>query len=212
MRTFTVRFNIRLPLTRILGMQLKIEVTRTRIHRVCRQGVELGLQVGLRLGVAVHTHIQFTSTEYIRAPIPTCYPNNWFSRCYTLPPCNPYDPLFSCYFPPTYGVYQSTTTTVLTTLTSTSIVQVTIPHGAANPDSTGYSPSTITVEIGVNNTVRWVNNDTAPHTVIATDHSFDSGNLNPGDAWTYTFTKPGTYNYICTHHPWMKGTVIVLST
>jgi len=109
------------------------------------------------------------------------------------------------------AAYQSTSTSILTTPTSPATAQVAILSGAAYPNSTGYSPSTITVVIGVNNTVQWVNNDTAPHTVTATDHSFDSGNLNPGDTWIYTFTKPGTYTYVCTYHPWMKGTVIVIA-
>jgi plastocyanin len=109
------------------------------------------------------------------------------------------------------AAYQSTSTTALTTPTSPATTQVTILPGAAYPNSTGYSPPTITVVIGVNNTVQWVNNDTAPHTVTATDRSFDSGNLNPGDTWSYTFTKPGTYTYVCTYHPWMKGTVIVVA-
>ena len=63
--------------------------------------------------------------------------------------------------------------------------------------------------IGVNNTVQWTNNDIAPHTVTAVDKSFDSGELNTGDTFTYTFTTPGTYQYGCSYHPWMKGTVIV---
>jgi plastocyanin len=109
------------------------------------------------------------------------------------------------------AAYQPSSTATLTTPTSPAIAQVTILNGAAYPNSTGYSPSTITVVIGVNNTVQWVNNDTAPHTVTATDHSFDSGNLNPSDTWSYTFTKPGSYTYVCTYHPWMKGTVVVLS-
>jgi plastocyanin len=99
----------------------------------------------------------------------------------------------------------------LTTPTSPAITQVTILLGAAYPNSTGYSPPTITVVIGVNNTVQWVNNDTAPHTVTATDRSFDSGNLNPGETWSYTFTNPATYTYVCTYHTWMKATVIVMA-
>jgi len=101
--------------------------------------------------------------------------------------------------------------TTATTPTSPSTSLVTILPGAAYPNSTGFSPPTITVVIGVNNTVEWVNNDTAPHTVTATDRSFDSGNMNPADTWTYTFTQSGTYTYTCSYHPWMKGTVIVLA-
>ena len=72
-----------------------------------------------------------------------------------------------------------------------------------------YSPSPVTVVIGVNNTVTWVNNDSSPHTVTANDGSFGSGNVAPTGTYTFTFTKPGTYAYHCLYHPWMVGTVIV---
>ena len=78
-----------------------------------------------------------------------------------------------------------------------------IPHS--------YSPDPMTVVIGVNNTVSWVNNDSSPHTITANDGSFGSGNIAPGSAFTFTFTKPGTYQYHCLYHPWMVGTVIVKS-
>src|SRR5208282_3798201 len=74
----------------------------------------------------------------------------------------------------------------------------------------GYTPANITVVIGVNNTVKWTNNDNMPHTVTAVDGSFDSGNLNRGKLFVYTFTKPGRFVYYCTYHPWMGGTVTVL--
>lgn len=85
------------------------------------------------------------------------------------------------------------------------------PGSAANTTSTYYSPRTVTVVIGVNNTITWVNNDDAPHTVTASDGSFSSGNMNAGQSWSFTFTKPGVYTYFCSYHPWMKGTVIVKS-
>ena len=58
-----------------------------------------------------------------------------------------------------------------------------IPQGAeANTAVPGYSPATITVVIGVNNTVQWTNNDVAPHTVTASsvrqEPKFDSGDMN----------------------------------
>ena len=81
----------------------------------------------------------------------------------------------------------------------------------ASSYATGYDPDNITVVIGVNNTVVWTNNDNIPHTVTASDGSFDSGNMNPGATFTYTFTKPGSYQYICTIHPWMHGYVTVIS-
>ena len=88
-------------------------------------------------------------------------------------------------------------------------VHVSIILGAASY-ATGYNPDNITVVIGVNNTVIWTNNDNEPHTVTALDGSFNSGNMNPGDTYTYTFTKPGTYPYTCTYHPWMHGYVTVI--
>ncbi len=114
------------------------------------------------------------------------------------------------------GVFQvenstgGATTQTTSTGTAAAGPVVSIPSGAAMQMSTMYySPSTITVVIGVNNTVTWVNNDDAPHTVTATDGSFNSGNLNAGQSWTFTFTTPGTYTYSCSYQPWMKGTVIV---
>jgi plastocyanin len=90
------------------------------------------------------------------------------------------------------------------------VVHVSIIPGAGyNRSSLGYSPDVIHVVIGVNNTVVWTNNDNVTHTVTSTTGVFDSGLLPPGQSWNYTFTYPGTFNYYCTIHPWMKGTVIV---
>ncbi len=90
---------------------------------------------------------------------------------------------------------------------------VTIPLGSGtNTSSPGYSPSTITVVIGVNNTVIWVNSDTVPHTVTSdSSNVFDSGNMNANQTFTYTLTTAGKFAYHCTYHSWMHGTVIVKS-
>jgi len=106
------------------------------------------------------------------------------------------------------GTSSVTTTTTSSSTVSGPVVKI-LPGSAANTTSIYYSPPTITVVMGVNNTVTWVNNDDAPHTVTAKDGSFNSGNLNAGQSWTYTFKTPGTYAYFCSYHPWMKGTVIV---
>ncbi len=88
---------------------------------------------------------------------------------------------------------------------------VTIPQGAGTDTSSpGYAPNTITVVIGVNNTVIWVNSDTVPHTVTSdTSNVFDSGNMNANQTFTFEFIKLGTYPYHCTYHSWMHGTVNV---
>jgi plastocyanin len=96
---------------------------------------------------------------------------------------------------------------------SSSKALVDIVHGAATDRSSrSFSPGTIIVVLGVNNTVVWKNSDTAPHTVTATNGSFGSGNMNSGDIFSWTFSSPGIYHYVCDYHPWMKGTVIVATS
>ncbi|MDA4132330.1 MAG: cupredoxin domain-containing protein [Thaumarchaeota archaeon] len=86
---------------------------------------------------------------------------------------------------------------------------VSILAGSADSVSISFSPDQVMVAIGVNNTVTWVNNDNAAHTITARDGSFDSGNIGSGGSYTYTFTTPGTYRYYCAYHSWMTGTVVV---
>jgi len=88
-------------------------------------------------------------------------------------------------------------------------VRVSIVSGAATLGSNAYSPDTITVVIGVNNTVSWTNNDNVDHT--ATGPGFDTGIIAPGSSANHTFTTPGTFSYHCSIHPTMVGTVIVAS-
>ena len=90
-------------------------------------------------------------------------------------------------------------------------VVVSMPAGSGEQDEVSYLPDQVTVVIGVNNTVMWVNNDSAAHTVTAKGGSFSSGNIGSGGAYTYTFTTPGTYRYFCIYHSWMVGTVVVTS-
>jgi plastocyanin len=84
-----------------------------------------------------------------------------------------------------------------------------VPGAGANTTNNGYSPDVIMLTAIGNNTVTWVNNDNAPHTVTANDGSFSSGNIAPGSSFSYTFTRPGTYKYHCVYHPWMIGEVMV---
>jgi plastocyanin len=91
----------------------------------------------------------------------------------------------------------------------TSFVKILL--GSADSVSYSYSPVEVTVVIGVNNTVTWVNDDNAAHTVTSRDGSFGSGNIGAGGVYTYTFTTPGTYRYYCAYHSWMVGTVVVES-
>ena len=70
-----------------------------------------------------------------------------------------------------------------------------------------FEPEKIRVNLG--DTVTWTNDDSAVHTVTNIDEIFDSAIMKPGDIFTYTFEKGGTFDYVCTLHPWMTGRVIV---
>ncbi|RXA21793.1 copper-binding protein [Methanosarcina sp. MSH10X1] len=78
------------------------------------------------------------------------------------------------------------------------IVEVTIEDSAFNPQS---------VEISAGDTVRWTNRDSVDHS--ATGPTFNSGIIAPGQSFEFLFTDAGTYNYNCSIHPSMEGTVVV---
>ncbi len=60
--------------------------------------------------------------------------------------------------------------------------------------------STATLQVAAGTEVTWKNSDAMVHTVTADDGSFDSGNMDAGATWSYTFGTPGTYTYHCTPH------------
>lgn len=68
-----------------------------------------------------------------------------------------------------------------------------------------FQPAEITIQSG--ESVTWVNRDSVKHT--ATGDSFDSGLFRKDESFQQTFDEAGTYDYICTPHPYMKGKVIV---
>lgn len=70
-----------------------------------------------------------------------------------------------------------------------------------------FSPATLTVPVGA--TVTWTNHDAEPHTVVASDGSFHSPGMDTDATFTYTFTNVGSFDYICSIHPMMHGTVVV---
>jgi plastocyanin len=70
-----------------------------------------------------------------------------------------------------------------------------------------FEPANLTIAVG--KTVQFINLDEEPHTATATEGAFDSKALDTHQTWTYTATKPGTYPYICSIHPFMKGTLTV---
>lgn len=79
------------------------------------------------------------------------------------------------------------------------IVEVSIQGFAFNPAS---------VEVSSGDTVKWTNTDSAPH--IIKGSTFESRSLAKGDTYEFVFTEPGVYDYVCSIHPSMKGTVTVV--
>ncbi len=72
-----------------------------------------------------------------------------------------------------------------------------------------FEPANLAIAVG--KTVQFINLDEEPHTATATDGAFNSKALDTNQTWNYTATKPGTYPYICSIHPFMKGTLTVTS-
>ena len=75
-------------------------------------------------------------------------------------------------------------------------------------DNFSFGPATITIPAG--STVTWTNDDDVPHVVSSDDNKmFKSKALDTDDRFSFTFTKPGTYNYYCAIHPKMTAKIVV---
>jgi plastocyanin len=87
------------------------------------------------------------------------------------------------------------------------------PAASAQDDMTvsiqdfSFNPGQITVAPGT--TVTWTNEGPSPHTTTADDGSWDSGTLQQGEDFSFTFDEPGTYTYHCSIHPDMTASVKV---
>ena len=75
-------------------------------------------------------------------------------------------------------------------------------------DNFSFNPPTITIPAGTQ--VTWTNQDDIPHTVVSDDKTtFKSRALDTDDKFSFTFTKPGTYEYFCSIHPHMTAKIVV---
>jgi len=97
--------------------------------------------------------------------------------------------------------------TAVQDIPSSKEVDLTVVQGTGYNHS--YFVSPITVVIGVNNTVVWINTDASWHSVRSLNGTFNSGSIWTDNEFSYTFTKVGTYPYVCDYHPNMRGTIIV---
>ena len=74
-------------------------------------------------------------------------------------------------------------------------------------DNFTFTPPELTVAVGT--TVKWINHDDIPHSVVNKDKAFRSQALDTDDSFSYTFASAGTFDYFCGLHPHMVGKVIV---
>jgi plastocyanin len=112
-----------------------------------------------------------------------------------------------------------TTTTATTTTTTPAPPAPTVSsptrkaHASASASVTMgdffFSPASVTVSVG--DTVTWRNTGQAPHNATGNGGSFSTTTIDNGESASHTFNSAGTFSYICTIHPQMKGTVRVLS-
>lgn len=77
-----------------------------------------------------------------------------------------------------------------------------------------FSPSTREVTVGT--TVTWTNQSNEVHTVTSGsggshDGKFDSGSVQPGAVFSFTFDETGSFPYYCIPHPGMTGTIVVVN-
>lgn len=74
-------------------------------------------------------------------------------------------------------------------------------------DNFTFTPPELTVPVGT--TVKWVNHDDIPHTVVNKDKVFRSKALDTDNSYSFTFASAGTFDYFCSLHPHMQGKIIV---
>ncbi len=82
--------------------------------------------------------------------------------------------------------------------------------GSININNMMFTPSQITVAKG--GTVTWTNNDSTTHTVVDDLNNVGgpaSGEIAPGKTYSFTFNKTGSFQYHCSIHPSMRGTIVV---
>jgi len=71
-----------------------------------------------------------------------------------------------------------------------------------------FNPPTITVKSG--QTITWINRDEEPHTIVSVGKKFQkSSALDTDQQFSITAGAPGIYEYFCSVHPKMTGTIVV---
>jgi alcohol dehydrogenase (cytochrome c) len=72
-----------------------------------------------------------------------------------------------------------------------------------------FSYDAARASVAAGSTVTWTNTGSQAHTATASDGSWDTGNIAPGQTAQVEFDTPGTFTYTCSPHPWMLGQIVV---
>lgn len=87
---------------------------------------------------------------------------------------------------------------------------VIIPRGVVIEGNEDLIPKEITVVLGKNNTVTWINQDDTGHGIASDYGSWGSpGIIKPGESFSVTFNNTGIFEYHGEPGPWITGKVIV---
>ena len=108
----------------------------------------------------------------------------------------------------------STRRRLLIVITGAAVVAIAAParHAIAATrhvvtiDGFEFKPGALTVT--KDDVIEWRNADPVPHTATARG-AFDSGEIAPGKTWRFTASAKGSFDYVCSFHPTMKGTLVV---
>jgi len=79
------------------------------------------------------------------------------------------------------------------------------------PPTWGFDQMSVTIPPGTTVTWKSVPGNSDSHTSTSIDDVWSSPLLNPGDTWSFTFSKAGHYRYHCSLHSWMVGVVNVVA-
>jgi len=71
-----------------------------------------------------------------------------------------------------------------------------------------YVPN-VAVEVAVGDTLVFENRDEVVHTLTSDEGLFDSGPIEAGEDYGYSYAEPGTYGVHCEIHPTMRAQVVV---
>jgi plastocyanin len=81
--------------------------------------------------------------------------------------------------------------------------------GATDVNISGFQFGPVAMKVAAGQAVTWSNGDDSPHQIEVTGKPLKTGVLLKGQSAALKFDEAGTFGYICSLHPGMKGTVEV---